>query len=321
MGALLLLLSSILSSAAAQHDSFLAPVFKNGNVVFVGENHLIVEHKLHFQKFIEELTLAGSLTKTAIAIELVQRDDSKTLAQYLADPQALRDSTVELNYFERLHRRLSLANNQHYDELMRTLRSTYQTSGGELRICAINVAEIYGSFGGAAAVEKLARLKQLPRTLQLEIETVQGLSLNEISRTSLGWDREGTLAVGVADCAKDKDRTLVLIGANHGIKYPTAYPARSAAQFVKLISPSQTVASIKFLQPFDSPIAAELGADERYFSSGLSFPNLQLFRASELPDTIYQKMLGGGHSKQPVDPNYANLFDYFVFGPWVHTIN
>jgi Haem-binding uptake, Tiki superfamily, ChaN len=253
MGTLLILLSHLFSIAAAQSSGFLAPAFKSNKIVFVGENHLIAEHKLHFQTFVQQLALDGALERTAIAIEFVERNDSTALLQYLADPQALRGSALEERYFGRLHRRLSLASNLAYDDLMRTLKSTFQASAGKLRICAINVAEIYGSFNDTTALEKLTRLQQLPQALQLEIQAVQRLSLEELSHTNLGWDREGALAVGVADCAKDRDRTLVLIGANHGLKYPADYPARSAAQLVSLISP-QTVATVKFLQPFNSPL-------------------------------------------------------------------
>jgi hypothetical protein len=311
LSALSLIVPSLAFAQGLGWPEFVASVAQPNHVVFVGENsHSLDENKRQFLALVE--AIRATHKPAAIALEYVEADVNQKLQSYLRDPAASAGSDAEAAYFQKLHHRYPSMTTPAYDDFFRGLRKAFLAAEGTLSFCGIDLTKIDERRGPEELARKRAYLKSLPAPLIAEIEKIEGRPIEEVAAIRKNWDREAGLAVNLQSCASDDRPVFVLIGSGHAVAVPKAYPWRTTRQLARLLFPERKTLGLKMML---FPKGSDRFADEKLFSAHLGLPAPAIFSRESLPPAVLEKMANGSHGMRELEPNYANLFDFFLFGP------
>lgn len=250
---LILLIFACIKSYAIEFNNTnkaVTDLFRNADVVFIGENHGIEESR-DFIISILEIGLQNQLI-SSFSTEYILSNENVVFNSYLVDTLADPNSEREKEYFEKLQKNgLLWLTNQHTLDFFRKLRML-KLKYSQFHVCGIDEKAAMNVRDGRSEAEiRYQRYSGFSIEIQNALMMLTGKSLVDLGNDKAWYDREVLLAQRISECGSQTGM-LVHMGSGHTYNPLFATPVipsswKPSTYFYSLISPATKTKHVQIL--------------------------------------------------------------------------
>lgn len=315
-----LLLILIVAFSSVCYSQELSSLYRDNQIIFYGENHLVHEHHDPIFSTLENALARGEAF--TFATEYFIGSEQPRFNEYLQSQDSGPGTKLEKEFFDFLKNDLGVSwtDSERNREYFRRLRRLKQTYGKKFNVCAIdyqNPRSVRGDYDeedkpGAKLKSHIRKIySNLDSKIVSKLLETFGGSLEEIIEDGSMYYREGSMAQNLHNCGIESEKALVHTGMFHNHRHDAPVEDWwTLSRLYSLLSPARlvTVANLRiFLDPQEDYVFWK-----RLEKVGALFTNSTMISREELSGGI-RDLLRIQQDEEVFDS--SEIWDYFILGP------